>query len=127
MGSKQASRFVDITMEVSELLHKRVLIMRDFHLHHTDWDNRTVNLTAQAKRFADWIANKNAIYELQVGTVTHAWGGALDLVIASNLVSQQVTECYVEPNWHVTSDHETILACLEIVNPDLKKPSQRRF
>ena len=36
MGSKQASRCVDIMMEVPELLHKRVLIMRDFNMYHTD-------------------------------------------------------------------------------------------
>ena len=71
--------------------------------------------------------SKNAIYELEVGTITHAQGGALDLVIASNSVSKQVTECYVEPNLQVTSDHETILTCLEMENPDPKKTSQRRF
>lgn len=114
-------------IEVPELLHKRVLIIRDFNLHHTNWDNHTVNLTLQAKRFADWIANKNARYELEVGTVTHARGGAPDLVIASNSVSGQVTECYLEPNLHVTSDHETILTCLKMGNPDPKKPSQCRF
>ena len=97
--------------------------MGDFNLHHTDWDNHTINPTLQAKRFADWIANKNARYELEVGTVTHARGGALDLVIASNSVSRQVTECYVEPNLYVISDHETILTCLKMGNPDPKKPS----
>ena len=40
---------------------------------------------------------------------------------------EQVTECYVEPNLHVTSDHETIRTCLEMGNPDPKKTSQRRF
>ncbi len=53
MGSKQAGRSVDIMIEVPELLHNRVLIMGDFNLHHTNWDNRTVNLTTQAKRFTD--------------------------------------------------------------------------
>ncbi len=84
MKSKLAGRPVDIMMKVPELLHKCMLIIRDFNLHHTDWDNRTVNPTAQAKRFVDWIANKNAIYELEIKTVTHARGGALDLVIANN-------------------------------------------
>lgn len=53
MGNKQVGRSVDIMMEVPELLHKRVLIMGNFNLHHTDWDNCTVNLTVQAKRFAN--------------------------------------------------------------------------
>ena len=34
--SKQAGRHMDIMMKVLELLHKRVLIMRNFNLHHTD-------------------------------------------------------------------------------------------
>ena len=53
VGSKQTGRSVDIMMEVPVLLHKRMLIMGDFNLHHTDWDNRTVNPTVQAKRFAN--------------------------------------------------------------------------
>ncbi len=64
---------------------------------------------------------------MEVGTVTHAQGAAFDLVIASNSISKQVTECYMEPNLNVTSDHETILTCLEMENPDPKKPSQRKF
>ena len=28
-----------------------------------DWDNRTVNSNAQAKRFAEWIADNNAVYD----------------------------------------------------------------
>lgn len=53
MGSKQASRFVDIIIEVPKLLHKLMLIIGDFNLHYTDWDNCTINPTVQAKRFAD--------------------------------------------------------------------------
>lgn len=124
IGSERGGRSVDI-MIAPGLMNKRVLIMRDINLHHTDWDNRTVNPTTQAKRFADWIANNNAICELEVGTVTHARGGTLDLVIISNSVSKQVTECYVEPNLHVTSDRESILTYLEMGNSDPKKTNQR--
>ena len=53
IGSEQASRSVDIMIEIPELLHKRVLIMGDFNLHNTNLDNRTVHPTSQAKRFAD--------------------------------------------------------------------------
>lgn len=123
MRSKRAASSVDIIIEVPELLHKCVLIMRDFNLHYTNWDNCTINPTAQTKRFANWIANKNAIYELKVGTVTHARGGTLDFISASNSVSAQITECYVEPNLHITSDHKTILTCLEIGNLIPKKTS----
>ncbi len=57
----------------------------------------------------------------------HARDGALDLVIDRNSVSEQVIECYMEPNLNVTSDHKTILSCLEMGNSDPKKPSQRKF
>ena len=80
IGSERAGRSVDIMIEVLELLHKRVLIMEDFNLHHTNWNNRTVNPTVQAQRFVDWIAKKNAIYELKVSTVTHA--GAAHLILS---------------------------------------------
>ena len=80
-------------MEVSELLRNCVLIIGNFNLHYTNWDNCTVNHTRQAKRFANWIANKNAIYELKVGTITHNRGGTLDHVIASNSISGEVIEC----------------------------------
>ncbi len=33
----------------------------------------------------------------------------------------------MEPNLKVTSDHETILTCLEMGNPDPKKLTQRKF
>lgn len=51
--SEQAGRSVDIMIKVLELLHNRVLIIEDFNLYHTNWDNYTVNSTRQAKRFAD--------------------------------------------------------------------------
>lgn len=116
-----------IMIEVSELLNKFLLIIVDFDLYHTNRDNCTVNSTAQAKKFADRIANKNDKYELEVGTIIHARGGALNLVIVSNLASQEVTECYVKPNLHVTSHHEPILTYLEMKNSERKKTTQCRF
>ena len=62
IGSKRANRSVDIMMEVPELLNKGVLIMRHFNPHNTNWNNCTVNPTPQAKRFTDWIVNKNVNY-----------------------------------------------------------------
>lgn len=41
--SKQARRSIDVLIEVSKLLYKCVLIMRDFNLYHTNWDNCTIN------------------------------------------------------------------------------------
>lgn len=127
MGSKQAGKFIDIIIEVPKLLHKHMLVIGDFNLHHIDCDNCMVNSTIQTKIFANWIANKNAMYELEVDIVTYARDRIPDLVIASNLVLEQETKCYMEPNLHVTSNHETILTYLKIRNPDPKKTSQRRF
>lgn len=104
-----------------------MLIIGNFNLHHTNWDNHTVNPTLQTKRFANWIANKNTRYKLEVGTVIYAWDGVLNLVIVSNSISGQITECYMEPNLYITSNHKTILTCLEMENPNSKKPSQYRF
>lgn len=96
-------------------------MMGDFDLHHTNWDNRTVNPTTQAKRFAEWVADKNATYGLEPGTVTHKRGGALDLVISSSPVSELIVESYLETNLHVTSDHETILTCLQTGDQKAKR------
>lgn len=64
---------------------------------------------------------------MKVSTVIHTWDKALDLIIASNLVSEKVTKYYFESNLHVTSDYKTILTCLKIGNPNSKKTSQCRF
>lgn len=46
--------------------------------------NCTVNSTTQAKKFTEWIADNNAVYELRIepGTVTQTPGKTLDLVIS---------------------------------------------
>lgn len=53
MRSERAGRSVDIMIEIPKLLHKWVLIIGDFNLHYTNWDNCIINPTAQTKRFAD--------------------------------------------------------------------------
>lgn len=125
--SKRAGNSAETVMQVTGLLRKRALIMGDINLHHTGWDNRTVNPTAQAKNFAEKVANKNATYGLEPVTVTHKRGGALDLVISSSPVSELIAESYVEPNLHVTSDYETILTCLQTRDQKAKKPYQQKF
>lgn len=68
--SKQAGNSAETVMQVTGLLRKRVLIMGDFNLNHIDWDNRTVNPTAQVKKFAEWVADNNATYELEPAKVS---------------------------------------------------------
>lgn len=86
VGSKQAGDSAEIVMGYIGLLRKRAFIMGEVNLHHTDWDNRTFNSTAQGKRFAGYVADNNAVYELELGIVMHTRGGTLDLVIFSNSI-----------------------------------------
>lgn len=68
----------------------------------------------------EWVIDINELHQLESGIVTYAKGGILDLVISSYLVSNQITKCYVELYFYVTSDHETVEIWLE-----LKKPSSK--
>ena len=52
---------------------------------------------------------------------------SLDLVISSNTISHQIIECYVEPRLHTSSDHETLLTCLEVQGAEAKKPTVVKF
>ena len=94
---------------------------------HTDWDNHTCNPSAQAREFADWISDNHETYELDAGTITHSQGGTLDLVISSNTISDRITECYVEPQLHITSDHKTLLTCLEFERVVANKSTGIKF
>ena len=54
-----------------------------------------------------------ASYLLAPGTVTHSRGGTLDLVITGPGISQQVLECYVDPNLDAISNHKVIITTIE--------------
>lgn len=88
--------------------------MGDKNLHHTDWDNRTINSLQPANKLADWVTENRAVYELFPGTKTHNRGGTIDVVISSARISPNVVECYIEPSLHTTSDHETIVTIVEL-------------
>ena len=88
--------------------------MGDFNLHHEDWDEHTTNVTQQAHQLAEWVANIGGKYALEPGTVTHAQGGSLDLVISSGQMIKEVYQCYIDPNADTTSDQEAIITELAI-------------
>lgn len=127
LGSNRAGLSAKQVMIISGLMQKNSIIMRDINLHHTDWDNRTRNLCIQARELADWISDNHATYELKTDTITHARDGTLDLVISSRTISDRITECYVVPELHTTSDHETLVTCLEVEGMTAKKPAGVKF
>lgn len=69
----------------------------------------------------------NRVQQLEPGAVTHIRGGTFDLVVSSSSIAEQITECYVEPRLHVTSDHETILTRLKLGKPSWRKCQQEKF
>ncbi len=60
------------------------------------------------------MANIGGAYALEPGTVTHAQGGSLDLVISSGQMTKKVYQCYIDPNADTISDHEAIITELAI-------------
>lgn len=124
---ERAGRSADILMDVPEILQKHLMIIGDINLHHTDWNNRTIHPTLQAQKFVEWISDSNGDQKLEPGSVTYTKGGTPDLVISSSSISKQIIESYVEPRFHVTSDHETILTWLELDKPFLRKIHQEKF
>ena len=126
-GSYRAGVAAKQVMAVPRLIQKNSIIMGDMNLYHTDWDNQTRNPSAQARILADWISDNHATYKLDSGTITLSQGRTLHLVISSNTVSDQITECYVEPQLQTTSDHETLLKCLEFEGVIAKKPTGVKF
>lgn len=126
-GAERAGRSADILINVPEVWQRRLLIIGDINLHHTDWDNCIIQSTSPAQRFAGWVTDNNGSLQLEPGVATHAKGGTLDLVISSNTLSEQITECYVEPYFHVTSDHETIVTRLELEKPSSRSIGQQKF
>ena len=101
--------------------------MGDINLHHTDWDNQTINFLQPANELADWIAKNGAVYELFPGTKTHNRGGTINVVISSARISLDGTECFIEPSLHITSDHETIVTILELGPEFCKENGKEKF
>ncbi len=109
------------------LIRKRTLWMGDFNLHHADWDEHTTNITQQAYQLAEWVANIGGSYALESGTVTHAQGGSLDLIISSRQMTKEVYQCYIDPNADTTSDHEAIITEIVINRQHLDKNHLSKF
>lgn len=49
-----------------------MLIIRDFNLHHINWNDHIVNSILKTKKSINWIINKNARYKLKVNIVMYA-------------------------------------------------------
>lgn len=67
------------------------------------------------------------MYQLEPGIATHAEGDILHLVISSSLLSNPITECYVESCFHIISDDKTVVTWLELKKPSSKYMSQQKF
>ncbi len=67
------------------------------------------------------------MYEFFLGIKTHNHGGTIDVVISNSRISLNVTECYIEPNLHTTSDHETIVTTVELGPEFCKENGKRKF
>lgn len=96
-------------------------------MHHEDWDKHTTNVTPQARQLAEWVANIGDAYALELGTVTHAQGGSLDLVIASGQMAKEVCQCYTDLNADTTSDHEAMITELAIGRQSPNKDYLSKF
>ena len=124
---KRASHAANAIIEISNLMQGQAIIMVDINLHHTDWANRTINLFQPANELADWVTENGAVYELFFGIKTHNCGGTIDVVISSAQIFPNITECYTLPNSHTNSDHETIVAKVELEPEFCKENSKGRF
>lgn len=113
-GYKRAGEAISLITQASNLMQKRSLILGHRNLHHTDWNNWTINPSEAARNFADWIAEEGAFYQLEPGIATHNRNGVIDLAIASATMTPHIIECYIEPALHTTSDHETICTKIEL-------------
>ncbi len=101
--------------------------MGNINLHNTDWNNRTINPLQPANELADWVTETGVVYELFPGTKTHNCGGTIDIVISSARISPNVTECYIEPNLYITSDHETIVTIVQLGPEFCKENGKGKF
>ncbi len=124
---KKAGQAANTMMEISNLMQKQAIIMGAINLHHTDWDNRTINPLQPANELADWVTENGAVYELFPGTKTHNFGDTIDVVISSARISPNIKECYIKPNLHTTSDHETIVTIVELGPEFCKKNGKGKF
>lgn len=126
-GCERAGQAANAVMEIRNLMQGQAIIMEDINLHHTDWDNQTINPLQPANKLADWVTENGALYELFPGTKTHNHRGTIDIVISSARISPNVTECYIEPSLHITSDHETIVTTVELGPEFCKENGKGKF
>lgn len=119
--SERAGNSAEIMIRAIGFLRKQVLIIGNVNLYHTDWDKCTIKPNAQAKRFAEWVTNNNAVYKLKLCIVIYKYGKTLNLIIFSNLVLGKITESYVESTLHITNDYKIILTYFILKIKKLKR------
>lgn len=73
------------------------------------------------------MANIGRAYALEPGTVTHAQGGSLNLVISSGQMTKEVYQCYIDSNADTTSNHKAIITKLAINQQSRDKDHLSKF
>ena len=113
-GCTREEETVTNVMNLASLIQKHTIIAGDFNLHNGYRDQRTINPTPQARKFAEWATTNRDEYGLTSGTIIHQQGGTIDLVITSGSLASQIIECYTDNNLDVTSDHKVIITTVEL-------------
>ncbi len=113
LGCKKAGKAVTNLIEIMGLMQMATIVVKDFNLHHIDWDNRTINLSGLATEVADWVASNGAIYAMDQRTNMNNQGRKIDLSICNTSIELNLIECYTEPMFHTTSDYQMIAITLE--------------
>lgn len=112
---------------VRDILRKQSTLGGDFNLHHPDWEQRSTHSSPLAEEFAEWVSEQGGVYELAPGTVTHQQGGCIDLVVTSRSITRKMTECYINYDLDITSDHEVIGMTAELGDMGLDQERKSKF
>lgn len=64
---------------------------------------------------------------MEPGTVTHAQGRSLDLVISNGQMTKKVYQCYIDLNADTTSDYKVIITKLAINGRPCDKDHLSKF
>lgn len=73
------------------------------------------------------MTNNNRFHQLESEVVTYTKKVILNFVIFSSLLLKQIIESYVEPQFHITSDHKIIISHLELDKPSSKNIGHPSF
>lgn len=127
IGFERFGRFANIIINIPEVQQRWLLIIRNINLHYTNWDNCTIYSIIYTQRLIEWVTNNNGAHQLKLGVSAEAKRNRLDFVISSRLLLEQVTECYVELCFYITSNRKTIITRLELEKPASKDIGQQKI